>query len=129
VNLGGAKISPRTRAGYRIDLGLHALARGEAAGALLEVQGAMALLATLPEPAPATLARAQAAQGRALAALARAAEAEPLLRAALAGMEENPPDNREELAAVRRALGVEGAGTAPPAPTPTGLLVHGAAKP
>jgi hypothetical protein len=116
---------------HPIAICLHFLVTAKSAAALREAEAALSLLATLPEPAPATLARSQGVQGRALLALRREAEAQPLLEAALAGMEARPPDNREELAAVRRALGRDAEAAALPAPTAgtTGRLVHGMSRP
>ncbi len=103
-DLQAAHASPRTLAGYRIDLALHDLGMHRPAAAEAEAATALTLLAAAEEPAPMVLARAQAARGRALVALGRKAEGRPLLEAALASLEKSPPDNPDELAATRRAL-------------------------
>jgi hypothetical protein len=115
--------NPRLLAGYRVDLALHRLASRRPTLAESDASLALALLAAAGERAPATLARAQAARGRALLALARPGEARPLLEAALAGLEKGPPELAEELAATRRALGLEAEAPAGPGIHP-GTLVH-----
>ena len=97
---------PRTLASYHVDLALRQLGLKQPAAAETEAAAALTLLASTPQPAPVTTARAQAARGRALLALGREADARPLLESASATFEKRPPENPEEAAAVRRALGL-----------------------
>jgi tetratricopeptide (TPR) repeat protein len=105
-DLQSARGNPRTLAGYRVDLALHRLASGRADLAATDSAAALAGLAPLGEEARSFRTRATAAQGRALLALGRKTEAQPLLEAALRGFALSDPDEREEVEATRRALGL-----------------------
>ncbi len=105
-DLRAAHASPRTLAGYRIDLALHDLAMHRPAAAEAEADTALRLLAAAGEPSPMNLARARAARGRALVELGRREEGQTLLEAALATLEKSPPDNPDELTSTHRALGL-----------------------
>ena len=104
VDLEGARASPRTLAGYRVDLALHALATERPAAAEDEADKAIALLAAASEPPNTLLGRAQAVRGRALVAQGRLEEGGALLAVALAALDRSPPEDDDERAAARRAL-------------------------
>jgi serine/threonine-protein kinase len=105
ADLAGARVHPRTSAAYRVDLALHRLAAGRAAEAEREAATALAEIASASLPSARTRARAEAARGRALLALGRAVEGRALLDSALAVLEDEPPDDPAELAALRAARG------------------------
>lgn len=97
------RLDPRTNAAYRIELALRELGAGRLASADATAERALQDLAGTPEPAPRTLARAQAAKGRTLTALGRGDAARPLLDAALAAWSTRGPEDPAELDGARTA--------------------------
>jgi serine/threonine-protein kinase len=106
-DLAGARIEPRTSAAYHVDLALHGLRRGRPHDADREAATALAELASASVATPRTLARAQAARGRALLVLGQNAEARTLLESSLAAFAADPPEDPDEIAAARDALGLD----------------------